>query len=343
MDNQITVNVWLRRSYGFFLGIIFNFILDVIFSLVYTNYSLFQPLTHYIFSISLTYIVFELIFRLNKRLDKKYDWDNKPYQRFFSHLSINSIIAIILVEGLRWGINILLGSFYYISLQDELIIIVFILIIVLVITIIELSIFLLNNWRFSLAELERFKKENAEIRFESLRSQLNPHFLFNSLNTLSSLIYENQENASLFIRELSDVYRYILENKDKELIPLSKELEFSTSYIHLIRLRFDENLKVITNLKNNNDKYRIAPLTLQLLIENAVKHNIISKKLPLHIDILIEDEMLIVKNKLQTKESKEYSSAMGLKNIISRYDFLTDRKVEISKNTKEFIVKIPLI
>ena len=118
-----------------------------------------------------------------------------------------------------------------------------------------MSNFLLNKWLFSLAELENFKKENAEIRFESLRSQLNPHFLFNSLNTLSSLIYENQKNAELFIRELSDVYRYILENSDKELVPLSKELDFAQSYIHLIQLRFDKNLIVITDLKIDNKKY----------------------------------------------------------------------------------------
>lgn len=335
--------MWQRLGYALLLGIIFNFILDLIFSLVYTNYTLFQPFTHYLASIFLTYLVFESIYFTNKPLSKSYKWDHKPYQRFIYQFVINSVIAIIIIESIRLAIKLLQGDAYYISIFDELIITIFILIVVFIITAIDLSIFLLNKWRFSLAELEKFKKENAEIRFESLRSQLNPHFLFNSLNTLSSLIYENQKNAELFIRELSDVYRYILENRDKELVPLSKELEFAQSYIHLIQLRFDKNLIVIADLRLGNKKYNIAPLTLQLLIENAIKHNIISKKYPLKINIFMEDNSLIVKNEVQLKQTKEYSSEMGLKNIQSRYGYLTNRKVEVDEGIKDFTVKIPLI
>lgn len=343
MVNRITINKWLRWSYALFLGIAFNFILDIIFSLVYTNYNLFQPLTNYLASVLLTYFVFECLFLINKRLDKKYSWDKNPYQRFIFQLSLDSVFAIAIVNGIRWGFMLLIGNVYYIRLLDELIIIGLILFIVLVFTVIELSIYLLNSWRFSLAELERFKKENAEFRFESLRSQLNPHFLFNSLNTLSALIFESQEKAGLFIRELSDVYRYILENRDVELIQFSKELNFAQSYIHLIQLRFGKNINVVTDINNTNDTFRIAPLTLQLLIENAVKHNVISRKHPLQINIFIYRDMLVVKNKLQPKESKELSNKMGLKNIKSRYGFLTNRVVEVSENGKEFIVKIPLI
>ena len=343
MDTKITINKWLRLSYGLFLGIVFNFILDVIFSLVYTKYNLFQPLTNYLVSIILTYLVFECLFLVNNWLSKKYSWDNKPYQRTILQFVLNGVIAIFIVEVIRIGIKLLSGNVYFISLLDELIIIGLILFIVLVFTIIELSIYLLNIWRFSLAELERFKKENAEIRFESLRSQLNPHFLFNSLNTLSSLVYENPENAGLFIRELSDVYRYILENRDKELVAFSKELDFAQSYIQLMKLRFGENINVTTNINNPNDKLRIAPLTIQLLIENAVKHNVISRKYPLQVDVSVINDMLVVCNKLQPKQTKEYSNEMGLKNIKSRYDFLTDKKVEVSEKGKEFIVKIPLI
>ena len=343
MNKTITRSIWLRVGYGVFFGVIFNFILDLIYSLVYSQYSLFQPISHYLASISLTYLVFEILFLVNKRLGVKYSWETKPYLRFIIQFFINSFIAITIVESLRWGISFLFGSIYYIRLLDEMIIIGLISFILLTFTVLELSIYLLNSWRFSLAELERFKKENAEIRFESLRSQLNPHFLFNSLNTLSSLVYENQENAGLFIRELSDVYRYILENRDKDLIPISKELNFAQSYIHLIQLRFDRNLSVTNNTENAHKELRIAPLTLQLLIENAVKHNVISKKHPLWINIEINKDVLIVRNKLQLKESKEYSNEIGLKNIKSRYDFLTDRMVEVSQDSKEFIVKIPLI
>lgn len=343
MDNTITINKWLRWSYALFLGVGFNFVLDVIFSLVYTNYNLFQPLISYIASILLTYIVFECLFFVNRRLSSKYRWDKNTLLRFFFQFVSNSAIAISIVVVSRWGFKLLFGSVYYISLLDELIIISFVLFIVLVFTITDLSIYLLNSWRFSLAELERFKKENAEFRFESLRSQLNPHFLFNSLNSLSALVYEDTEKAGLFIRELSDVYRYILENRDKELVQLGEELNFAQSYINLIQLRFDKNIVVVTNVRDTNYKFSIAPLTIQLLIENAVKHNVISKKYPLRIDIEIDKDILVVRNNLQLKRTKEYSNKMGLNNIKSRYDFLTNRMVEVVENSEEFIVKIPLI
>jgi len=194
-----------------------------------------------------------------------------------------------------------------------------------------------------LAELERFKKENAESQFESLRAQVNPHFLFNSLNTLSSLIYENQEKAEAFIRELSDVYRYILENRGVERIELQKEMEVAKSYIYLVQLRFDKNLKITVDIPRKWFSKFIAPLTVQMLIENAVKHNIISERKPLWVEIIVENEMLIVKNNLQKKESKVTSNQMGLSNIKSRYGYLTNVPVEILETGEEFIVKIPLI
>jgi len=343
MNKNNTRNIWLRWSYGVLVGIIFNFVLDVIFSLVYSQYSLFQPISHYLISVSLTYIVFEILILINKRLEKIYSWENLPVLRFIIKFLLDTIIAIIIVDSFRWVISLFFDPIVYIRLLDEMILISLISFTIFILTVLELSINLLTSWRFSLAELERFKKENAEIRFESLRSQLNPHFLFNSLNTLSSLVYENQENAGLFIRKLSDVYRYILDNRDHDLISIRKELDFAQSYIYLIQLRFESNLVVKNNTQNANEKLRIAPLTLQLLIENAVKHNVISKKEPLRIDIEIVNDVLIVKNKLQRKKVKENSNKMGLANIRSRYDFLTNRIVEVSAENNEFIVKIPLL
>ena len=343
MNEKITTHIWLRWSYGVLVGVIFNFVLDVVFSLVYSQYSLFQPISHYLISVSLTYIVFEILFLINKRLKRNCSWRNKPYLRFTLQFLLNSIIAIIIVDSLRWVISLSFDPIVYIRLLDEMILIGLIAFTIFIFTILELSINLLTSWRFSLAELERFKKENAEIRFESLRSQLNPHFLFNSLNTLSSLVYENQENAGLFIRKLSDVYRHILDNRDHDLVSIRKELDFAQSYIYLIQLRFESNLVVNNNTQNANEKLRIAPLTLQLLIENAVKHNIISKKIPLNISIEIVNNILVVRNNLQPKKTKEYSNRMGLANIKSRYDFLTDREVEVSETDNEFIVKIPLL
>jgi sensor histidine kinase YesM len=343
MENRIKISTWLRWTYAIFFGVLFKFVLDVIFSLVYAKYSLFQPYQHYLISIFSTYLSFELIFLANGRLNKRLSWEHGLIKRFLAQYFINSLIAILIVTGLRWAINLSLNPSYYISFYDELIIVTYILILILIYVTADLSIFLLNKWRFSLAELERFKKENAEIRFESLRSQLNPHFLFNSLNTLSSLVYENQEKAGLFIRELSDVYRYILESREKDLVNLDVEMKFAESYINLLQLRFGENLQILMEVETSKKEYMIAPLSLQLLIENAVKHNVISKKHPLKIDIITNEDFLIVTNNLQPKNTKEYSSELGLKNIQSRYGFLTNTKVEVLNNMNEFIVKIPLI
>ncbi len=215
--------------------------------------------------------------------------------------------------------------------------------IILVYNLTELGLSLLYKWRFSLAELERFKIENAEFKFEMLRNQVNPHFLFNSLNTISSLIYENQDIAAEYIRKLSRVYRYVLEQKEKELIKLKTELDFIKAYIYLYELRFTNMLTFEISISDESNDCFIAPMTLQMLIENAVKHNIVSKKKPLTIKISSTDKYLLVSNNLQKKQIKEYSSELGLKNIKNRYAFISDKEVIVEETNECFSVKIPLI
>jgi len=343
MANTIFEKWWMRWSIYTLLGIVFKFLLDVTYSLLYRNYLLFQPLEDYLPTILLSVVALELIHQLNNYLEKRITWEKNPYQRFFVQWSISVLIGILIVFGIRWLTKVIFSSFYYVRVLDEAIVLIMMTMVITAMILIVLGLFLLNKWRFSLAELERFKKENAESQFESLRSQINPHFLFNSLNTLSSLIYENQEKAESFIRELSDVYRYILENRGKELLTLREELAVAQSYIYLAQLRFDKNLIVRLAISSDYDTKNIAPLTLQLLVENAVKHNVISKRKPLFVDIFVEGKYLIVKNNLQKKVSKEYSSQIGLKNIQSRYAFLTKDKMEVLESQTEFIVKIPLI
>lgn len=343
MKDGIQINKTLRYTYGIFLGLAFNFNLDIIFSLLYSNYRLLRPPSEYLLAILLSYLVFESLFIINRKLNKRYDWENHLSKRFVSQLLIDSGIAIIIIMGFKWLWKLYQNDFAYVSFQDEATQILFIFIIILGYTTGEMALFLLHKWRFSLAELERFKKENAEYRFELLQSQLNPHFLFNSLNTLSSLVHQNTENASVFIRKLSDVYRYILDHRDKELVSLETELTFAKSYIMLMQLRFENHLIVKLGHMESTEDYLIAPLSLQLLIENAIKHNIVSKSKPLQIDLFTEEDTLIVQNNLQVKTYKEVSHEMGLKNINSRYGFLSERKVEIENDGINFTVKIPLL
>jgi sensor histidine kinase YesM len=344
MNSRMIKKPWLRYLIIFLIGIPFKFILDVIFSLLYRNYGLFQPFIDYLYTTVLTFSAIVCMLFISTWLDRRYPWEQNLSRRFFLQLMVNMLTALLFVTGVRWLFTVLFLNVTYVKLADEIIISAFALFIAFNILLAQMGYFLLNRWRFSLVELEKFKKENAEARFETLRSQVNPHFLFNSLNTLSSLIYRDQEKAGMFVRELSDVYRYILDKRDTELVTLNEELAFVRSYINLLRLRFEENLQIDLDIPDHFRTRLIAPITLQLLVENAVKHNVISKGKPLSVRIYTEnDGYVVVSNNLQIKEVTSSSSAMGLENIRKRYSFLSDKALQIHKDENTFLVRIPLI
>lgn len=341
--NKLYRNKWIRWGSFLVMAVAFRFLLDVVYSLIYRQYSLFQPLEYYMYAVLLVGVALEVNYRFNGFLNSRFSWTTNPKRRFLFQWIANMGIGLFFIEGIRWLAVFLFRQITYVRLSDEIIVILFIFIITTGLLLTDLSIFLMEKWRLSLAELERFKKENAEFRFESLRSQLNPHFLFNSLNTLSSLVYENPEKAEVFIRELADVYRYILEFRDHGLVKLSKEIEMVSSYINLVQLRFDRNLEMDVKVDPLAGEKMIAPMTIQMLIENAIKHNVISKKKPLTIRIFSDSSFIVVENNLQRKEINEFSSNVGLKNIQNRYGFLTAEKIEVSETEHVFKVRIPLI
>lgn len=185
------------------------------------------------------------------------------------------------------------------------------------------------------------KTETA--KYESLKSQLDPHFLFNSLNVLTSLIGENPEMAEKFTTKLSKVYRYVLEQKSKDIIPLTEELEFARTYMDLLKMRFEDAIQFHLPEKASDEELKIVPLSLQILLENAVKHNVISNENPLQIDIYEENGYLVITNNLKQKISLPNSTKIGLKNIKERYSLITKKEVKISNVNNEFTVKIPLL
>ena len=185
------------------------------------------------------------------------------------------------------------------------------------------------------------KTESA--KFESLKNQLDPHFLFNSLNVLTSLIGENPLQAEKFTTKLSKVYRYVLEQKGKDLIYLEQELKFANSYMELLQMRFEDGIKFSITEEISDQNLKIVPLSLQLLLENAVKHNVITSDNPLTIKIYQENGFLVVENNISPKATLEKSTKVGLKNIIQRYSLVTNTKVEIIKNNKIFKVRLPLL
>lgn len=187
----------------------------------------------------------------------------------------------------------------------------------------------------------------ASAQFESLKNQIDPHFLFNSLNVLSSLIEENPENAQRFTTSLSKIYRYVLEQKDKELVSVAEELAFAKTYMNLLKMRFENSImyEVLTDnvLEISGDEAKVVPLSLQLLLENTIKHNVASEQKPLHIKIYIENNYLIVENNLQKKEVLQERRGVGLQNIVNRYGLISERKVLIEETATCFKVKIPIL
>jgi sensor histidine kinase YesM len=183
----------------------------------------------------------------------------------------------------------------------------------------------------------------ASAQFESLKNQIDPHFLFNSLNVLSSLIEENPENAQKFTTSLSKIYRYVLEQKDKELVSVEEELAFAKTYMNLLKMRFENSITFDLPSDYNNPEAKVVPLSLQLLLENTIKHNVVSEQRPLHIKIYIENNYLIVENNLQKKEILQERKGVGLQNIVNRYGLISERKVLVEETQIEFKVKIPIL
>lgn len=185
--------------------------------------------------------------------------------------------------------------------------------------------------------------KSANAQFETLKNQLDPHFLFNSLNVLSSLIDENPDQAQVFTASMSKIYRYILEQKDKELVSVEEELDFAKTYTALLKTRFEDSVTFEFNVNENDQKNFVVPLSLQLLLENCIKHNFATSSKPLHIKISSEDGFLMIENNLQFRENIKESSGIGLSNIVQRYALLTKRNVFIEKSEAYFKVKIPIL
>lgn len=335
---------WLAFVTVVFLGFFFQFSLDVIFSLIYRNHQLISPWYSYLWATGISFVIMYGLVRLSHWMNRKFRWERSPGRRFYVQIVLITFFVVLMVTTLRVLIRQIIDPGQFVRLMDEIVIMVYFFVIGLLLVFLDVGINLLNKWRNSLAEIERFKKENLETQFEMLRMQVNPHFLFNSLNTLSSLIYQNQEQASDFVRELSSVYRYILEKRKTEIVELKEELGFTKSYMYLLGLRFEDKLVFEVKIDEKFLEKVVVPLTLQILIENAVKHNIASMRKPLKIDIFTKtDNTLTVKNNLQPKSTGSYSSGIGLDNIRSRLEILTDRKMKVEKTADEFIVVLPLL
>lgn len=342
----------VNRSFRFvgipFLGIIVYLIIYVIHpNKDFGNIE--QTWIHFLGDIILSIIIAVVIWEgsliLNKQIDKFYNWKEQPLKRLLSQIALNSIYSTLITLSftlfyLEFIVHCPVSLVY-----DELKLIVFIAVIIfLLVDIVYIGAYFFRQWEQMTMEAEKLKQQNLISQYEALKNQVNPHFLFNSLNALTTLIAEDQNLAIEFVQRISNVYRYVLQNKDKELIKLTEEIQFIKAFLFLQKIRFGDNLNVNFAIPDCIDSYLIAPLTLQMLVENAIKHNIISREKPLYISIAFDcDSQLIVKNNIQKKNSPNGSIGIGLKNISERYRLLMNKVVTIAEINNEFVVSVPLI
>ncbi len=275
---------------------------------------------------------------LNTFINRKISWVKYPLRRLVVGI-ISTIIFTVsavlsLIKAWEYFLNAQFDNYYEIVLPS--------LIITFFISLFMHSREFLNRWKESAVDAERLKKESVQAQYESLKNQVNPHFLFNSLNALTNLVYKDQDKAAKFIKQLSEVYRYVMDSRDKELVSLQEELEFLESYIFLQQIRFGESLNMIIDLQSTQEQ--VAPLALQLLIENAIKHNIIAQGQSLTIRVYKNENYIVVENNLQKKTILvEDSSGLGLENIKRRYEFLSSSKIKVLETDTIFKVEIPII
>jgi two-component system LytT family sensor kinase len=279
-------------------------------------------------------------------LDARVDWSANPLKRFAFQSVLFAGVSGVCVTLLKVSLGLIqlqFSSDVFISLQSLIIDFILLIIVIELTVLLEFAQYLLQKWNSARIEMATFQKEKAQFSLELLRTQINPHFLFNNLNTLSSLIYTDQDKAAEFLRKLSGVYRSILEYRDKEIITLEEELVFFNQYKELLEVRFENMLFFKLSIDSFSLSKHIIPLTIQMLVENAIKHNVLSQNKPLTISIECLDGYLLVENNFQPKEILEYSSGLGLKMIENRFSYLTKLPVIIDKTSAHFLVKIPLI
>ncbi len=278
-------------------------------------------------------------------ISNRYSWESEPKKRLIIG-SLGSIIITVFAYGLARMFLVVVyygqsfDAFFQNEGRSEYLIFIAVAIVI--------SLFIHAFYFYKALQENRVKEQKiiagtASAKFDALKNQLDPHFLFNSLNVLTSLIEEDPAQAQKFTTSLSKVYRYVLEQKNKDLVSVDEELEFARTYVKLLRMRFEDSILLDIPENFSDPEAKIVPLSLQLLLENAVKHNVVTSDRPLQIKVYEENGMLVVTNNIQEKQVMKKSSGVGLQNIQQRYGILTDRKVIINKSGSDFSVKLPIL
>jgi LytS/YehU family sensor histidine kinase len=300
----------------------------------------FQHVVGSIALIALVQIFWEIFKAIHKSLHKILPFSDKLYLRIGVQLAIGILVMLLFVAFVVFFLD------GYIPLPitniSKGMMIVSQVLISIVINMTFISDHFITQWKAGILSAERFEREKSEMKYHHLKNQVNPHFLFNALTSLDALIKDNPDLASRYVGHMAKVYRYVLEHNEREIAPLKTELEFISHYLSLQKIRFGEALQIETTVSALAEDKGIVMVTLQLLIDNAIKHNEIHRQFPLSIEIFDEHDYLIVKNKKQIRKVT-HSSKQGLQQLIELYGYLSARPVLVQDDEFHFIVKVPLL
>jgi sensor histidine kinase YesM len=291
----------------------------------------------------LIFILWKGNFMVDQYLNKKYSWVKSPQKRLqiqiiisFAFTSFFLFVFMYTLHQIRFGdgriINQRMIQLFPISLSLTFCVLT-----------IHIGKQFYDALKNSLLETEKYKTESAIAQLQNLKNQLNPHFLFNNLSVLTSLVYKNQDKAAQFINELAKVYRYVLDSKNAELVSLQQELDFIEHYIYLQKIRFEDSVVFEINIDESMKSAYLLPMCLQMVVENTIQHNETSQANPLRVSIYTIDNTLVIENPIKLRTNVVDSSKTGLKNIELRYSFFTDEKVIVNNNEKTYKVILPLI
>ncbi len=280
---------------------------------------------------------------IDQQLNKRIPWIKRPKRRLilqivFSTLftTITLFVLMYIIHQVKFGDGRIINRKMAETFLPALCI-------TYVVLAIQISWQFFSALKDSMLEVEKYKTESMQAQMQNLKNQLNPHFLFNNLSVLTSLVYKDQDKAVDFINELSKVYRYALDTKTSELVTLEEELLFLNHYIYLLKIRFGSSITFKIDISEVSKKMFLPPMCLQMLVENTIQHNETSQATPLYVHIHDQDDILIIENRIQPRSDTTHGYGMGLKNIQKRYAFFGVKKVEISKENNIFTVKLPLL
>jgi len=340
-----------KKVYGFLLNLLRDLLILVLignllnlFAIPREIWSLETVLRNCMFSVLIGYPAWKGMVWITLLLERRIPWLKFPIKRMIYQLvSLTLFFGLVIFLGFFLWVKLSNGISFRMIIDDAIPSLKAAFIFMFLSLLVGNMILFFKNWKAATIQQEELKRAHLALQYQSLKDQVKPHFLFNSLSSLATLINTDQEKATQFVHKLSDVYRYVLEQRENELVPLKDDLKFMEDYIFLQKIRFGENLQVRTDLDLDGSRM-VIPLSLQMLVDNAIKHNEISSDHPLVITITSTGNgHVIVKNNLQRKETSENSLGTGLENLRKQIGYYSDDPLLVQEEAEAFIVRMPTL